>query len=221
MTLAGTAGTKVLDGRISRMRTSYESRVADLRVDLAAAGLRLEITANDQNKVAETGKIVPGAEYPFEDVKALDLHNMRYDFSSDVQVGANARKTFVQSARSRKRHLNKAAAYLRATGQLELLEDLPSTDVSNMNVMADTLSKQGRKAMLPSAVASLQREREILRRSRTVTLDQGLAQKVLMQVDAATLSSSVEIDDLGLADSLADFTPHTPTFGERRGDGLE
>jgi hypothetical protein len=182
LTLKGTAGTDVLDERISRMRANYESRVAGLRTELAAQGLKLEITVDPEGKNPDAAKISAGAEYDFEDVKGLDLHHMRYDFSSDVQVGRRARSQFVQWARSRRDRLNRAMSYLKASGQVDAVENLPVADISAMNDLADRLGRDT-QAMLPSEVAAISREREILRRSCTVRLGTDLAKQVETQVD--------------------------------------
>ena len=191
LTLRGTAGTDVLDDRIARMRGNYENRVAELRVELAARGLKLELTADPQGNAPDTAVISAGAEYDFEDVKGLDLHHMRYDFSSDVEVGARARQQFVQWARSRRFHRDKAVAYLDASGQKEAIANMPVSDIDAMNTLADKLARNT-KAVLPSEVAAISREREVLRRSRTVQLGTDLVQQVQSQVDQAAVYEAPE-----------------------------
>lgn len=193
LTLQGTAGTDVLDDRIARMRANYDARVAELRVELAARGLKLELTPDPKGKVPDTAVISAGAEYDFEDVKGLDLHHMRYDFSSDVEVGARARKQFVQWARSRRYHRDRAMAYLQASGQKEAIANMPSADIDAMNVLADKL-RQDVKAVLPSEVAAISREREVLRRSRTVQLGTDLVREVESQVTRAAVYAAPEAE---------------------------
>lgn len=214
LTLRGTAGTDVLDDRIATMRGNYESRVAELRVELAARGLKLELTPDPRGKAPDTAVISAGAEYDFEDVKGLDLHHMRYDFSSDVEVGARARKQFVQWARSRRFHRDKAMAYLQASGQREAIANMPVADIDAMNTLADKLARDT-KAVLPSEVAAISREREVLRRSRTVQLGTGLVQQVERQVDKAVVYAAPEADAV---------TPTDPRHAEdqsRTNEGLE
>lgn len=208
-----TAGLEVLDTRIATMRGNYQSRIADLRVDLAGAGLKLEITEDPEKKAVDTGVISAGAEYPFEDVKGLDLHQMRYDFVSDVEVGLKVRSKFVQWARSRAEHLKKAVSYLKFTRQKAAMEVLPTEDIAAMNVLADALVAQGPTVVLPSEVAALKRDKQILRRSKTVRLGSDLVNEVFAQVDESTSSvTAQDMSVLGVLDGVVE-----PGFG----DGLE
>lgn len=198
LTIRGTAGTAVLDDRISRMRANYDARIDGLRTELAAQGLKLDITTDPKGEAPDTAEISPGAEYDFEDVKGLDLHHMCYDFSSDVQVGRRARSQFVQWARSRRMHVDRAAEYLSASGQIEAIENLPMADIDSMNGLADALERNA-QAVLPSEVAAISREREILRRSRTVQLGSDLVKQVETQVDQLAVFEVPEIDAQNLA----------------------
>lgn len=193
LTLKGTAGTNVLDGRIKRMRENYDLRVTELRKELAAQGLKLEITVDPQRKSPDTATISAGAEYDFEDVKGLDLHHMRFDFSSDVKVGNRARSQFVQWARSRRTHRDKAVSYLQASGQIEAIANMPIADINTMNALADKLGRNA-EAVLPSEVAAIAREQNVLRRSRTVRLGTDLAKKVEQQVDRFAAYEPSEVD---------------------------
>ncbi|MFJ2662594.1 relaxase MobL [Arthrobacter koreensis] len=201
LTIKGKAGTDVLDQRIAKMRRNYDARIAELRADLAAQGLKLELTSDPDGKAPDVGVISAGAEYDFEDVKGLDLHHMRYDFSSDVEVGTKARKQFIQWARSRRMHCDRAVAYLTASGQTDLIADMPVADIEAMNTLADRISGDSH-AVLPSEVAALSRKRDALRRSRTVRLDTGLVKQMEQYVDRA--ASSRELDsDTGTAAPVA------------------
>lgn len=191
LTIRGKAGTDVLDDRIARMRRSYEGRIAELRAELASQGLKLEITSDPEGKSPDVGAISAGAEYDFDEVKGLDLHHMRYDFSTDVEVGTKARKQFIQWARSRMLHCSRAVAYLKASGQADLIENMPVADVQAMNDLADKVSGDTR-AVLPSEVAALSRKREVLRRSRTVRLDTQIVRQVEHRVDQLAVFESPE-----------------------------
>ncbi|MEO3931461.1 relaxase MobL [Micrococcaceae bacterium Sec7.4] len=214
LTLRGTAGTDVLDDRIARMRGNYENRVAELRVELAAQGLKLELTPDPRGKAPDTAVISAGAEYAFEDVKGLDLHHMRYDFSSDVEVGARARKQFVQWARSRRFHRDKAMGYLQASGQQEAIANMPVADIDAMNTLADALVRDP-KAVLPSEVAAISRKRALLRRSRTVRLGTDLVKQVEHQVDQAAVYAASE------AAAVTSIDPQHAAGQSRTNDGLE
>ena len=205
LTIRGSAGTDVLDARIAGMRTTYSAKVSDLRAELAAQGLKLELVADPAGKAPDTATISPGTEYPFEDVKGMDLHHMRYDFSTDVEVGAGAVKHFIQWARSRRRHSDRAMAYLKASGQREAIENMPVADIDAMNALADQLSA-GPIAILPSEVAAISRRKATLQRSPTVPLSMELARQVQDSIDQAAQTEVIEAttDVYGSADASAE-----------------
>ena len=192
LTIRGTAGTDVLDERIARMRLGYDSQVADLRARLAGHGLKLEINADPAGRRADEAVISAGVEYDFDEVKGLDLHHMRYDFSTDVPVGRRARTQFVQWARSRRMHLDKAMEYLERSGQVEVIQDMPVADIRAMNALADRLSSDA-VSVLPSEVAALVRQRESMRRSRTIELGNDLALRLQEQVERNIVFDGTEL----------------------------
>lgn len=203
----GEAGRQVLEGRAQRARVTYGRKVEDLRVSLAARGLRLSVTEIDlegdevaasaaapQGSEADTSafrpeaEIEPGLEYDFEDVKGLDMHHMRYDFASDVPVGHRTRSMFIERARRRSEALEEAVAYLEGSGQADLVSSLPVAEIGSMSSFADTLSASN--PVLPSRIAELARQEEAAarRRSRTVALGLDMAE----QIDAAMATTSRE-----------------------------
>lgn len=190
VSLGTDASLGVLDERIIKMRVSYARQINDLRADLAADGLTLEIQT-DEASGKDIPTIEPGTEYPFEEVKGLDLHHLRFDFSQDVEVGDRVRDSFVNQARRRGSKLEKAVEYLYASGQQEQVEDLPVSDIRTMNELADEVqAADSGRAVLPSQVAELAKERELLRRSRTVQLTHTLTK----DLDSAIASVDYEIE---------------------------
>lgn len=89
--------------------------------------------------------------YPFDDVKALDLHHLGYDFPYDVQISKGNADRFVEFANQRYEAFMKARNYLVRTGQEESVRDLPETDVTVMKQFADSLEENG--PSLPSTRA--------------------------------------------------------------------
>lgn len=188
--LGDDASTRRLDDRIESMRIEHARRIEDLRVDLANAGLVLRVEAGADGE--QVPRVSDGAEYRFEDVKGMDLHHMRYDFSRDVEVGSRTRGTFVAAARRRAEALEEAVAYLEGSGQPEGLASLPVDDVRGMLALADRLQADPR-SMLPSEVARIAASRR-LPRSRTVRLGTGLASVVTQSIDEQV--SSIEPSEL-------------------------
>lgn len=161
----GEEGRAVLDGRIERMQAGYDRRVRETAEELATRGLVLEV-----DELTGRAQARPGLEYPFEQVKALDIHHMGYDFARDVEIGNRARAAFVAQARSRQELLTGAVEYLRSSGQEDAVSALPVEDVRSMNEMADRIQVQ-EHPVLVSELARIERERnEEARRKRTVRI---------------------------------------------------
>ena len=97
-------------------------------------------------------------------MKALDLHNLDYDFVTDVPVSKRNIDIFVDAARTRHELMRGAADYLTATGQGHLVRALPVRDVELMKSLADRIQVTG---TLPTAAM----DASASGRSRTVRLD--------------------------------------------------
>ncbi|NUQ96238.1 MAG: hypothetical protein HOY79_06615 [Streptomyces sp.] len=196
----GRRGRAVLDARIRTMKQSYDQKLDGLRADLASFGLVLRVgsSAEDQastetDAVSTDFKIVAGAAYDFAEVKALDLHHLGYDFVTDIEIGPQARQTFVETARDRRRLLLAAMDYLDQSGQAEAIPDLPVDDVATMTRVSRELTPQQTDEetgtpVLRSRIAELRAEREQaerMRRSKASSLDADLVVRVQAQVDQA------------------------------------
>jgi hypothetical protein len=184
------AATRVLEERVRRMRGTYAGQVDDLRVQMAGKGLRLDLIS-DPATGRDTAAVTAGAEHPFEEVKGLDLHHMRYDFSQDVAVGARTLANFTRAAVRRSDALGNAVSYLVASKQPEKIEELPVSDVQTMMQLATKIASNP-EAMLPSHVAELARERAFVKRSRTVNLGSNLALQFTAEVEQVTLTPMLE-----------------------------
>lgn len=188
----GASGRAALDARIGAMTRVYEERLDGLRADLAGAGLVLRLGSG--GTPGDAMEIRPGSAHPFDEVKALDLHHLRYDFAADVEIGPNAARTFLRASALRRRLLVASMDYLDGTGQSEAIADLPVDDVGRMTRMAEELTSDrpaagpGGRFILRSRIAELRAERAKdggSARSDTVTLDAGLALRVQAEIDRA------------------------------------
>lgn len=177
---------QVLADRVTVMRSTYDRKVDDLRTELSRDGLVLDLVPGDQDTgVVDVATIEHGDEYDFEDVKGLDLHGMRYDFSTDVEVGPRTRRRFIETARQREYVLHRAMEYLEGSKQAAQIQKLPVDDVSAMVQMADVLEAQPEhETVLMSSVAQLVREQQLARRSATIQLSEPLAENVEQSVRA-------------------------------------
>jgi hypothetical protein len=75
-----------------------------------------------------------------------------------------------------------AAEYLIASGQEDAVGELPVADVRSMVELAQQIAADP-NAVLPSHVAELARERETVRRSRTIRLNVDLAEQLTDEVE--------------------------------------
>ncbi|MDX3020146.1 relaxase MobL [Streptomyces acidiscabies] len=205
----GRRGRLVLDARIRTMKRSYAQKLDGLRADLASTGLVLRVGPGAQDPartetaaVSTDVEIVAGAVYDFGEVKALDLHHLGYDFVTDIAIGPQARRTFVEAAKDRRRLLLAAVDYLDRSGQAEAIPDLPLVDVAAMTRGSQELTpqqtdKETGTLVLRSRISGLRAEREQaerVRRSKASSLDAGLAVRVQAQVDRAVTTA-----DTGMA----------------------
>lgn len=219
----GKRGRAVLDARIRTMKQFYDQKLDGLQADLASSGLVLRVgsSAEDQastetDAVSTDFKIVAGAAYDFDEVKALDLHHLGYDFVTDVEIGPQARQTFVEATRDRRRLLLAAMDYLDQSGQAEAIPDLPVDDVAAMTRVARELTPQqtdeeSGTLVLRSRIAELRAERERteqMRRSKASSLDADLVVRVQVQVDQAVTTA-----DAGMA--FDSQSPSISTYLER------
>lgn len=214
----GKAGRAVLDSRIRTMCKAYDEKIDDLRSELGASGLVLTVgetssddSIQDAGSVSSDLRIEPGISHAFDDVKALDLHHLGYDFVTDVRVGRHAWQIFTQTASERRQKMLAAMDYLDASGQSEAISDLPVEDVASMVKTAERLQAQAQAqdghAVLTSRIAELRAEQEkteAMRRSPAPSLDAGLAVQVRSTVDRAVTSTSFEDDGLDSTDVSTD-----------------
>ena len=207
----------MLDLRIAAMRRSYDAQLDELRADLAASGLVLRAVpaaaAGSRSSLAT--RIEKGAAYDFDEVKALDLHHLGFDFFSDSEIGSKVRRTFALEAQHRRRLLIGAMNYLDESGQAESIEGLPVDDVANMTKLAAKLTRDAREtgtSLLPSRFAELrsQQETEKTRGHAVTALDAELAIRLQGRIDQAAIEATSSFDYeanrelAGVESSLAD-----------------
>lgn len=116
-----------LEERISNMEEHLEEMRQDYRLHLADYGMT----------VGEDGHPVRTEEYDFEDVKALDLHHLMFDFPYDFAISNDYAQQFVEMADRRYELFQAAKAYLEATGQADAVSALPAADVETQHREAD------------------------------------------------------------------------------------
>lgn len=146
---------QVLDTRLAAMRTKYDEMRDAYKVKLADYGMVLD----DENNVKKE------APYDFDDVKALDIHHLAYDFPYNFKISIRNVDQFVEAADIRYEKFQKVKEYLVGSGQEEALESFPVADIELQKSTADRFRED----------ATLYTQRnltpETRKATRTVTLD--------------------------------------------------
>lgn len=202
----GPTGRRRFANRLAAARDRYQEKVEDLRMSLAADGLRLSVEPGGQPGEPDQPSVRPGTEHPFEEVKGLDIHQMDYDFIGDVRVGHRARDSFVDFARQRQEKVQAAASYLQATDQAEQLSGLPLAEIEQMNARARELLTQS-QPVLRSRLSQYARVAGLLdeERSATVSLDENLAERVASTVrDQVVGAAGLSLEQLEREDEAAE-----------------
>ena len=184
----GQAGRQTLKQRLERARASLASRTADLVSTLSGKGLVLQAIQDDARDNNEDSQgdhsavtVVPGERWALSQTKGMDLHDVRSDTVVDMALGRHVAEGFVTWARRRQRLVDDAQTYLHESGQEDIIEMvLPLDDVRRMNRVADDLERQmsAKKTgdlVLTSALSDVVPVAKRVRRSATVTFDEGLA----------------------------------------------
>ena len=149
---------EIIDRRIKNLRTEFEQRKKDLSVMLQGYGLGLD----DRNNIVRQTK------YDFDDVKALDLHHLMYDFSHDFAISNDNVNRFVEMADKRRTAFEKAEQYLRATGQEDTISNFPKQDIELQSKTAEKF----RNGEMFKPMRSGEKTRHVA--AKTVSLDYAL-----------------------------------------------
>lgn len=117
---------QVLDNRLTYMQQQFSGMCREYNMKLADYGMRFE-----------NGKVVRKEAYPFDDVKALDLHHLMYDFPQDFRISSINANEFVAMADKRYDAFTKAKDYLVRSDQGDLVRNLPEADIELQRSVAD------------------------------------------------------------------------------------
>lgn len=124
--------TGVLKTRLGIMQDKFDKNMDDLNEDLFDAGFKL-VQEDDGFHLK------PKLPYDFEDVKALDLHHLDYDFFYDADVSVGNVSKFVTTANERYELFKPVEEYLLRTDQEAQLEDFAVYDINKMKQYADDM----------------------------------------------------------------------------------
>ena len=120
---------QIIERRIENMEYSYLEQEQDFKTKLLDYGMTLDEKGVSLKK-----------PYTFDEVKALDIHHMSYDFTYDISVSVLNINTFVDVANKRYDLFQKAANYLKQTDQEDRLKSLGQKDIEYMKEVADKMT---------------------------------------------------------------------------------
>jgi hypothetical protein len=93
--------------------------------------------------LSSDNKVIEDSLYDFDDVKALDLHHLLYDFPYDFRVSTINSDKFVEMADRRYEAFSKAKDYLIRSGQEYAVRALPESDIELQHSTADRFRSDG------------------------------------------------------------------------------
>lgn len=170
----------VLDSRLDDMIGTYHTMVDDFAYKLSEYGLSFE---SDE----DSARVVRHPPYRFDDVKALDIHHLTYDFPYDADVSKVNIDMFKRCAERRYQTFKAAETYLVNSGQGDYVAEMPKTDVEVMKAMADSYADGN--GVLASNKGGSGAKRH---RSRTTSLDVNLEESMKLAVKMTMQSLEME-----------------------------
>lgn len=122
----------ILENRLEAMDKQLERKREDLNDKLFDNGFKL---VHDDDGY----RLMPDLPYDFDDVKALDLHHLSYDFLYDATVSTSNVVRFVLEAQKRNELYDKVEYYLMSTNQADALNSFDGADIRKMQEYADRM----------------------------------------------------------------------------------
>lgn len=174
--------TSILEARLDVMRETFKKHESDLNDKLFDAGFKL---VRDVDRFS----LVPDLPYKFDDVKALDLHHLGYDFLYDADVSVTNVAKFVLMAKERSMLYDKVEYYLKNTNQEEALSQFDGEDI---RLMAEYADKLALNPVLKSEVAD-SGELEIAH--NTISLERDLESE-LLNIIHNVMTEDVDFDSI-------------------------
>lgn len=174
--------TSILEARLDVMRETFKKHESDLNDKLFDAGFKL---VRDVDKFS----LVPDLPYKFDDVKALDLHHLGYDFLYDADVSVTNVAKFVIMAKERSMLYDKVEYYLKNTEQEEALSQFDGEDIRLMAEYADKL------ALNPVVKSEVAESGELEIAHDTISLERDLESE-LLNIIHNVMTEDVDFDSI-------------------------
>lgn len=174
--------TSILEARLDVMRETFKKHESDLNDKLFDAGFKL---VRDVDRFS----LVPDLPYKFDDVKALDLHHLGYDFLYDADVSVTNVAKFVLMSKERSMLYDKVEYYLKNTNQEEALSQFDGEDI---RLMAEYADKLALNPVLKSEVAD---SGELEVAHNTISLERDLESE-LLNIIHNVMTEDVDFDSI-------------------------
>ena len=174
--------TSILEARLDVMRETFKKHESNLNDKLFDAGFKL---VRDVDKFS----LVPDLPYKFDDVKALDLHHLGYDFLYDADVSVTNVAKFVIMAKERSMLYDKVEYYLKNTEQEEALSQFDGEDIRLMAEYADKL------ALNPVVKSEVAESGELEIAHDTISLERDLESE-LLNIIHNVMTEDVDFDSI-------------------------
>ena len=174
--------TSILEARLDVMRETFKKHESDLNDKLFDAGFKL---VRDVDRFS----LVPDLPYKFDDVKALDLHHLGYDFLYDADVSVTNVAKFVLMAKERSMLYDKVEYYLKNTEQEEALSQFDGEDIRLMAEYADKL------ALNPVVKSEVAESGELEVAHDTISLERDLESE-LLNIIHNVMTEDVDFDSI-------------------------
>ena len=181
-----TYGLRLDETVLDDLLIPYDRDFAFTESDLTEDDINNGITVEEKERIAyldsvklfaanKSAVIVSDEDlYDFDDTKALDIHHMLYDFPYDLRVSVANADAFVTMADQRYSAFQAARAYLIASGQTSVLENLPGNDIEFQHRVANRFRASEPQIIDNVEVKELQTQRtptnERIKPVRTVSL---------------------------------------------------
>lgn len=168
----------------------WERRVQTAEDQFAAAMRKFQDHLRDYGFDFDGHGVTRQKIYAFDDVKALDLHHMGYDFPTNVPVSRVNADRFIDMADRRYASFLRAKDYLERTGQEAAVVDLLPADVKAMKLLADRMRQGG--AQLSSGRPQAGRHKQ----HATISLDRDYLSDMQAVVRSTVESARIFENDL-------------------------
>lgn len=163
--------------RIEKEESEYEEMLESFKYKLKDYGLQYDGHGVKRQK-----------SYEFNDVKALDLHHLGYDFPYDFAVSRINVDTFVECADERYELYTKAKEYLEKTGQEDRLDLFQGKDIEIMKQTADRMRNDALFKTSRSDNAGIQKS------SNTIRLDDDYTDRIRAMITNA-VHDTIQMED--------------------------